>query len=57
MNTDLRKNPFKKVFSELENNAFFRKTMENVKKHNLVITKKRKISLSIRTKFQDNKIY
>ena len=57
MNTDLRKNPFKKVFSELENNALFRKTMENVKKHNLVITKKRKISLSIRTKFQDNKIY
>ena len=56
MNIDLRKNTFKKDFSELENNAFFRKTMENVKKHNLVITKKIKISLSIRTKFQGNKI-
>ena len=56
MNTDLRKNTFKKVFSELENNAFFRKTMESLKKHNLVIIKKIKTSLSIRTKFQGNKI-
>ena len=44
MNTDLRKNTFKKVFSELENNAFFRKTMESLRKHNLVIIKRIKKS-------------
>ena len=31
MNIDLRKNTFKKDFSELENNAFFRKTMEKLR--------------------------
>ena len=35
MNTDLRKNTFKKDFSELVNNASFGKTIENVKNTNL----------------------
>ena len=40
MNTDLKKNTFKKDFSELVNNASFGKTIENVKKYQLVRTKK-----------------
>ena len=42
MNTDLKKYTFKKDFSELVNNASFGKTIENVKKYQLVRTKKGK---------------
>ena len=63
MNTDLRKktkNGFEKYFLKLMNNAVFRQTMENVRKHKdieLVTTEKRRNYLASQRNYRTTKFF
>ena len=63
MNTKLRKeakNDFEKDFFKLMNNAVFRKTMENVRKHRdikLVTTDKRRTQLALEPNYHTTKYF
>ena len=63
MNTELRKeakNDFEKDFFKLMNNAVFRKTMENVRKHRdikLVTTDKRRNQLASEPNYHTTKYF